>query len=521
MSQAPPTTYFVRGLLLRLLAAVYLIAFASFWVQAEGLIGPRGLLPANAFLEAIGERLGSEAYWRAPTLLWLAPGSALLHLICAAGVAISLLAIAGFWPLGCYAALWALYLSIVVGGQDFMSFQWDVLLLESGLVALFLAPARRRAGLTERTPPPGVGIWLMRFLVWKLMFLSGATKLLAFDPTWWKLTALEYHYYTQPLPWWTSWFAHQLPPWIGAACVAIVILIEIGAPWLIVVGARARILAFGLLVGLQLAIAWTGNYGFFNLLTIVLSTALLDDRQIERVLPLLRERRLGAPSSRALERAMRRGGWPGTLRGVLAAALAALSLLVTVRELARTARPRATGTLAAAVEWSERRLLEPALPALEAIAPLRSINGYGLFRSMTTLRPEIVLEASADGTSWSEIELRFKPGDVHRRPRLAAPHHPRLDWQMWFAALAPREAAWLRTLLRRVLEGEHAVLDLIGTREWRDRPPRYVRLRYYRYEFTSWGERRETGAWWRREAIGDLTERMSLQELDRIERSSR
>ena len=119
-----------------------------------------------------------------------------------------------------------------------MSFQWDVLLLEAGVVAWFLAPARLRAGITERRPPPAVGIWLARLLVWKLMFLSGATKLLAYDDTWWQLTALDYHYYTQPLPWWTSWFMHQLPPWFGKVCVAVTLLIEIGAPWLIFCGRR-------------------------------------------------------------------------------------------------------------------------------------------------------------------------------------------------------------------------------------------------------------------------------------------
>ena len=544
MTHPPPTTYFVRGLLLRLLAGVYLLAFASFWVQAEGLIGPRGLLPVEPFLESAAARLGSEAYWRLPTLLWLSQGTAFLHGLCGAGVAVSMLAIAGFWPLACFGVLWLLYLSIVVGGQDFMSFQWDTLLLEAGLLALVLAPARRRASLAARTPPPALGIWLVRLLVWKLLFLSGATKLLSLDSTWWQLTALDYHYFTQPLPWWTSWYAHQLPPWIDAACVAILLVVELGAPWLIFVGERARVVAFALLVALQLAIAWTGNYGFFNLLTIVLCTALLDDRHFERVLPPLRERRLAAwgegqdratplgriwrylagatparspvATAREIGEAARRRPWSGALRGAVAAALVAASLLVTVRELVRTAPPQAReGSWGGALAWSERRLLRPARPLLDVIAPLRSVNGYGLFRAMTTSRPEIVIEASADGTTWTEIELRWKPGDVRRRPRLVAPHHPRLDWQLWFAALAPRAEGWLGMLVRRVLEGEESVLALLGAKEWRDEPPRWVRLRYYRYEFTDRAERRATGAWWRRVPLGDLTSRISLEDLER------
>jgi lipase maturation factor 1 len=511
--------HLVRGLFLRLLAGVYLVAFASFWVQAAGLIGPHGLLPAGAFLDAARESLGADAYRRLPTLLWISQSAGFLHLLCGAGVAVALAAIAGLAPLACFALLWALYLSLVAGGQDFMSFQWDVLLLEAGIVALFQAPARLRSRLTDRAPAPGTGIWLARLLVWKLMFLSGATKLLALDPTWWKLTALDYHYSTQPLPWWTSWYAHQLPSWLNAACVAIVLLVELGAPWLIFVGRRGRLVAFLLLVGLQLAIAWTGNYGFFNLLSIVLCVALLDDRHLDRLLPTPSERRLAAPSSRQLGQILRSGSWARPLRSALALALVAVSLLVTVRELARTARPEArVGALGTAFEWSERRLLEPADPVLDAIAPFHSVNGYGLFRSMTTTRPEIVLEASADGTSWTEIEFRWKPGDPGRRPRLVAPHQPRLDWQMWFAALDPRGARWLGTLMRRVLEGEDAVLDLLDAPEWRDRPPRYVRLRYWRYQLTDRAQRRATGAWWRRESLGELTGRISLEELERSNR---
>jgi hypothetical protein len=182
-SQPPPTAYLVRGLLLRLLAGVYLIAFASFWFQAQGLIGPHGILPLADFLDAARKQLGDEAYRQLPTVFWLSSGAPALHLVCGAGVVLSVMAIGGIAPLVCFVLLWALYLSIVQAGQDFMSFQWDVLLLEAGSIAWFLAPARLRASVADRTPPPAVGIWLVRLLLWKLMFLSGATKLLAYTTT--------------------------------------------------------------------------------------------------------------------------------------------------------------------------------------------------------------------------------------------------------------------------------------------------------------------------------------------------
>ena len=153
------------------------------------------------------------------------------------------------------------------------------------------------------------------------MFLSGATKLLAFDDTWWKLTALDYHYWTQPLPWWTSWYVHQLPSGFDRVSVAVTLLIELGAPFLVFFGRRGRAVAFVLLVGLQLAIAWTGNYGFFNLLTVVLCLALLDDRHLERFLPVRSERRLAGPGSRRLGEILRGGNWAAPLRVALAAVL--------------------------------------------------------------------------------------------------------------------------------------------------------------------------------------------------------
>ena len=516
MIQPPATTYFVRGLLLRLLAGVYLVAFLSFWVQGEGLIGPRGILPVGEFLEAARGRLGDAAYWRLPTVFWLSGSDTAIHLVSGAGVVLSVLAIGGFLPLLCFVLLWALYLSVLYGGQDFLSFQWDILLLEAGVLAWFLAPARLRAGIADRRPPPTIGMALMRLLVWKLMFLSGATKLLSFDPTWWKLTALDVHYYTQPLPWWTSWFMNRLPATVDKACVAITLAIEIAVPFLIFCGRRARLVAFVLLVALQLAIAWTGNYGFFNLLTIVLCVALLDDDQVERFLPMLSERRLGSPRARDLGEVMRRGWVVGTLRVAAAAMVVAASLLVTVRELDRTLPPgERGGKVGDWIRSAGGTLLPRGQPLLEILAPFHSVNGYGLFRSMTTSRPEIVIEASADGVGWKEIGFRYKPGDISRRPRLVAPHQPRLDWQMWFAALDPQGAGWLPRLLRRLLEGEPAVWELLDAPEWKDSPPRYVQLRYYEYEFTDAAEREKTGAWWRRRSLGVLTQRLSLENLEK------
>jgi hypothetical protein len=145
------------------------------------------------------------------------------------------------------------------------------------------------------------------------------------------------------------------------------------------------------------------------------------------------------------------------------------------------------------------------------VAPLRSVNGYGLFRVMTTERFEIAIEGGADTTHWREYRFRWKPDDPARRPPFVAPHMPRLDWQMWFAALDPDGARdWLVPLLQRLLDGSPEVLSLLAASPFPSGPPRYVRLVLYRYRFTTPAERAVNGAWWHREKVGDLTQPLSL-----------
>ncbi len=490
-------------LLLRLLGGVHLVAFVSLWVQIDGLIGSRGILPARDFFTYLERVLGGgtlERLANAPSLLWFSSGDTALHVLCAAGVLLSLLAIAGVATAPVFGALWICYLSLVWGGQTFLAFQWDTLLLEATLCGVVLAPLGRH-------PDPWPGLWLFRLLAVKLMFLSGAVKLLSLDSTWWQLTALDVHYFTQPLPVTASWYVHHLPDWFHRLSVLVMFAVELVVPWCLF-WRRLRRPGVWLLLALQLLIAATGNYGFFNLLTAVLCLSWLDR------LPLAgppRPDNLPAVSAAALRRF---AGVAGTrIRWLAAATVLLLSLSVTARELSRSL-PRGPDTPATAVRLAElvdRVLVDPAAPVLRAIAPFRSINGYGLFRAMTTSRPEIVVETSADGVVWNELAFRFKPGDVNRPPRAAQPHMPRLDWQMWFAALDPGRADWLGSFVARLFEGGPAVLGLLGQASRQAEPPRYVRLRLYDYTFSEPGAGAPHGAdggpavWWRRELLYDLS----------------
>jgi hypothetical protein len=481
-----------RRLFLRLLGFVYLIAFVSLAVQITGLVGEHGLLPVGDFLDRVRQRYGASAYYNWPTLVWFAPTDAWLSALCWCGAAASLLLVAGVVPTATTAVLWLLYLSLTTAGQEFLGFQWDSLLLETGLLAVFYAPLSWRDDAAGDSEPPAMVRWALWLLAFKLTFLSGVTKIVSGDPTWANWTALSYHYETQPLPAWTSWFVYQLPPSVHYWSTGATLLIEMAAPWLIFLPprfSRVRLAACALMISLQIGIGITGNYGFFNLLTVVLYLAVLDDHTLGRLLPT----RLTQTTVEASSSSRGRTRWR-MAANLIATVIAVLSVMTLFREIDRTRRVRGLFDQG----WPEK--------LLTWVSPLNSVNGYGLFRVMTTSRPEIVVEVSEDGSVWKEQEFKWKPGNVMRRPRFVEPHMPRLDWQMWFAALDPSSAAeWLLPLADHLIAGDPAVVRLLGPNPLPGRP-RYVRLAYYQYHFTSYAERGKTNSWWKRDFVTYLSE---------------
>jgi len=488
---APPAYARSRWLFLRLVGLVYLTAFLSLGVQVSGLVGAHGILPAGAFLDQAHATYGSAAYRLFPTLCWFGAGDGMLRALCWGGAVLAVLLIAGVGQAPVLFSLWLCYLSVSVAGQAFLWFQWDGLLLETGLLALLYAPTTLLPGSPREPEPSAVARWLVWWLLFRLMFLSGVTKLASGDAAWRDLTALDYHFWTQPLPPWTAWYVQQAPQWLHRGMTLATLAIELLVPWLIFVPERwrrARYAACALLVLNQLGIALTGNYGFFNLLALVLCVSLLDDRVLARVLP--RGAALRVPQ-------VPQPRWAVYIIRGVAPLFALLSVLAFAREIAQTI-PGTRGTFDS--------------PLLRAVAPLRSVNGYGLFRVMTTERPEIVIEGSADSVHWREYGFRWKPGDPDRRPAFVAPHMPRLDWQMWFAALDPPGAReWLGPLFEHLLRGTPEVVALLGHNPFPERAPRYVRLAYYHYRFATPAERSRTGAWWQRQFLGYLTPALSLE----------
>ncbi len=468
----------VRALFLRVLGAVFAVAFLSLWVQADGLFGASGIAPAQALM-AWAHQNRSLALPSLPTLFWLSASDGALHLAFAFGLTASLSTVAGFAPRASLFACWALYLSFVCVGDVFLQFQWDMLLLEAGLLGVLFAPPGLKPSRAWREPVNPVGLWLLRWLLFRLMFLSGVVKLASRDITWRNLTAFEYHYWTQPLPAWTSYYAAKLPAWVQKLSAVGTFGIELALPFCIFLPRRFRQVAAAAFLALQLLIAATGNYGFFNLLTAALCIPLLDDALLARLPARLRGLLLPPepatpPATRPL--------WNRRLRLGATVAFACVVAWVSVGELSeRLGFVRETGWLRG------------------ALAPLRSINTYGLFAVMTTRRPEISLEGSEDGIRWEPYVFKWKPGPLDRRPTFMQPHMPRLDWQMWFAALGTCEQnPWFVKLLTRLFEGSAPVRALFEHVPFAERPPRYLRTTVAPYRFTSREEKAATGAWWAR-----------------------
>jgi len=490
-----PTYFDARRWFLRSLGCIFLIAFVSLWMQVDGLIGEQGIFPVSEFLPAAQEHYGAKAVSLLPTLCWINDSDAFLYFLCGGGAFFSILLMAGFAPVLLLTLLFIFYLSLTIAGQTFLSFQWDILLLETGFLAIFFAPWQWRLTGTDRDAPVSrVGHFLLKLLLFKLMFMSGIVKLTSGDDSWgwidhsfqWSaFTALDYHYWTQPLPTVFAWWADKHSEWFKHSSVAFCLVVEIVVPFFIWAPRRLRLIACALLIFLQIVIAITGNYCFFNLLTIALCLLLIDDSVW---------RRSDVPIGEASPRDFRRyWNWA-------AIPIAIITLPVNAALIQSAFEPRGVPSrwIGAVYDYFE---------------PFRIVNGYGLFRVMTKSRPEIVIEGSTDGVEWRAYEFHWKPGDINRPPPWVAPHQPRLDWQMWFAALGTaRQNPWFIQLVRRLLEESPSVMGLLAYNPFPDKPPRYIRATTYDYHFTTAQEHKASGAWWKREGEREYLPPISLKQ---------
>jgi hypothetical protein len=503
-----------RSLTIRGIGLIYLIAIASWWTQVALLVGENGLSPAADLHDLLETRLGESGqspFLALPNLFWfIGTSDFAFHFVCWIGVMLAIAVILGRFCGPCLFLLWILYLSLVNTGGVFMSFQWDILLLETGFLAIFLARWNWRS--PWRNPPPlsvvnRIALVFFWLLVAKLMFFSGWVKLawaVESYPEWWpERTAMTYHYMTQPIPTWTAWHAHHLPEWFHHFSIWPMYFVELILPFAIFFGRFGRLAAAIGFAVLMLLILATGNYTYFNWLTIVLCLPLVHDRAWpERLRQWLHYVPEGIPDPPL---------WKWRAIKLSAAipvfvALALLNLQVILGDLHRAPKPALEKDPTA--DW-----LDSFRGGLE---PFRLASGYGLFRTMTTDRPEIIIEGSWDGVSWFEYDFARKVDEVSDRPKFVAPHQPRVAWQFWFAALErrfdyrSRNAGWIERLVIKLLEDDPSIEKIIKHNPFPDSPPRLIRARLFLYEFTTPEERSETGDWWKRVAAGEYLSPVSL-----------
>jgi hypothetical protein len=455
-----------RLVFVRAMAAIYLIAFLVAANQFRPLLGARGMLPIPAFVRAVQIR-------HSPSIFHLHYSDRFFAAVAWTGAAIASLAVTGVVDLAptgvtmlAWFVLWALYLSIVNVGQTWYGFGWESLLLEAGFLTIFVGPAD--------AAPPALTLILLRWLVFRVEFGAGMIKLRG-DRCWRDLTCLDYHHETQPLPGPLSWWFHHLPARVHRIEVAANHVAQLVVPFFLFTPQPVAGVAAAIICGTQLWLVISGNYSWLNAVTIVIALPALGDGILGRLVPASPPDPL--PSG---------PGWHDGLVVVLVAVVVALSIRPAINLL------------------SSHQLMNAGFD------PLRLVNTYGAFGSVTRVRREIVIEGTGDeaitsATQWREYEFKGKPGDPMRRPRQVAPYHLRLDWLMWFIPLSPGYGrGWFDRLLQRLLSNDRATLRLLRHNPFPDAPPSYVRARLFEYRFTTPAERKATGAWWHRTPLRDF-----------------
>ncbi|MEV5464800.1 lipase maturation factor family protein [Streptomyces griseoincarnatus] len=441
------------------LAALYLVAFLAAALQFRALVGERGMLPVPRFVARVPAR-------RSPSLFHLHYSDRFFAGCAWTGCAVAAALLAGadsLVPLWAAMLLWlvpwALYLSIVNVGQTWYAFGWESLLLEVGFLGVFLG--------NDEVAPPVVVLFLLRWVLFRVEFGAGLIKMRG-DECWRRLTCLDHHHETQPMPGPLSWFFHRLPKPLHRVETAANHVTQLVVPFLLFAPQPVASAAAALMIVTQLWLVLSGNFAWLNWITVVLA------------LPAV--------------------AWPSDPPPVGDAPLWYVVVVLAVSAL-----------LLALSHAPVRNMLSRRQVMNRSFDPLHLVNTYGAFGTVSRVRHEVVLEGTADETpredsEWREYEFKGKPGDPRRWPRQFAPYHLRLDWLMWFAALSPAYASpWFGGLVERLLENDPDTLRLLRRSPFpADAPPRHVRARLFRYRFTTWRELRETGACWERTCVREF-----------------
>ena len=493
---------------LKSLALVYFFAFLSLTQQVKVLFYADGIIPIQDYLNYVASHLLNplERFARLPSLFWFNQSDSFIYLLSLVATVIAIIYClqiklqSRFVDIVVFLFLYLSYLSFVNATQVFLSFQWDILLLEIGLLTVLYLLFNNQAA--------SVFVWIFRILVFKLMFMSGLVKLASHDQTWANLTALQYHYQTQPLPNPLSYFFHQLPLGCHQVSCLLMFVVELILPWFIFINSKLRRFAAWAFIALQVLIIVSGNYCFFNILTIVLCLWLFDELTLQRLLPanwaVLPEIKV-ITYDNLFARQITQGlsfvpsviNWQRWWRVFVILASLLILIFYSVISFSFIAT-KSSRILSRSSIWQPMQDYY-----FKNYYSWYFSNPYGLFAVMTTTRNEIIIQGSYDGENWKDYEFKYKPGELKKYPSQIAPMQPRLDWQMWFAALSDiKHNQWLLKVVLKLLEGDKDLLKLFALNPFPELPPKYIRLKLYEYQFNDWKDFVSTDNIWKREECG-------------------
>ena len=487
-----------RRILLQSLGFIYVIAFLSLLLHLRPLLSSEGLLPACRFVEDLKSAGSADAFWQRPTLFWFNCSDAILFFFACLGLGLSALLMAGFANVLQVILIWVIYMSFVHIGQIFYGYGWEILLLETTFLSIFLCPATRLRLSNAPLPPSVVILWFYRWLVFRVMFGAGLIKI-RHDLCWMDLTCLVYHYETQPIPNPFSWYLHHAPLWFHKVGVLWNHFVELVVPFFVFGPRLLRVAGGVLFLSFQTMLILSGNLSWLNWLTIVIAISCFDDRVFRALIPR-RYRKPMTNENTAL---------PGTMsmgRGARAHRVVIIFVAVFLLYLSR---------------HPVQNMLMPGQRMNYSYDSLHLMSTYGAFGTIGRNRFEIILEGTDDEvarseTVWKAYEFPGKPGDVHRSPAFIAPFHYRLDWQIWFAAMqTPEQNPWLLHLIYKLLEGNRGLEPLLTENPFPEAPPTFIRAQLYQYTFSEGDQHPE--AWWNREYQGEYLPRFSLDSPGLVE----
>ena len=502
----------------RSLAFIYFIAFASSLNQFPTLLGEKGFLPVAEFIRQV-------PFKQAPSLFYLGYSDTFFLVVAWLGILFSFVFVLGlleklpWWILtAAWLVMWSLYLSIVNVGQAFYGFGWESMLLEAGFFSAFLT--------SQRLATSFVPIFILRWMLFRVELGAGLIKLRG-DECWRNLTCLEYHYETQPLPNSLSCLFHSFPEWIQRVSVLFSHFVQLVVPFGLFAPRRIAALSGALIIFHQMLLIVSGNYSWLNWLTIVLGlTALGDftwrtlflqtdtnnltalfDKFLRGLSSRLRGNDRGSPYLLTEQGAARSASYSGLIY-----ALAGLTILLSVQPTLNF--------------FARNQMMN------YNYNPFHLVGSYGAFGSVNKERYEIVIEGTSDllltsKTEWKEYQFKAKPGDIYQRPPQIAPYHLRLDWMMWFlpfsvsigpeGKLVHSYELWFLKLIVRLLQADQHTLKLLKSSPFQNQSPRYIRALFYHYQYTDSQERNKTGAWWKRELMGEYLPPVTFNQMERFQ----